>query len=236
MILSLIGMSGSGKTHWSRKLAEAGYERLGCDDRIGPRLAAEGHLKGTGGIESVARWMGQPYEPGYAAREAAYLAAERGAVGEMLDVIESGLNRTHDGEPAQERAAKLAIDTTGSFVYLGEEICRRLQAQTTIVYLETSPEELELMFRQYLADPKPVVWNDAFRRRDGESDEQALARCYQVLLQTRRGLYDQFATVKLSAARLRLAQPGAGEFLRLVQQQLDLRQESRTQRQSDDRP
>ena len=222
MILSLIGMSGSGKTHWSRRLAEAGYECIGCDDRIEQRLAAEGRLRGAGGIERVARWMGQPYEPGFAAHEAAYLAAERGVVSEILALLE------------RDPVAKLAIDTTGSVVYLGEEISRRLQAQTTIVYLETSPEQLELMFRQYIADPKPVVWRDAFQRRDGESDQQALKRCYRDLLQSRRALYARYATVKLSAAHLREAQPSVGEFLRLVQQQIGAQRESKARKPSDD--
>ena len=228
MLLSLIGMSGSGKTHWSRKLAEAGYERIGCDDRIEQRLTEAGHLNGRGGIGSVAGWLGQPHETGFAQREAAYLAAERAVVNDILDKIDRGIDTG--------RATNLAIDTTGSVIYLGEEICRRLQAQTTIVYLETSPEELEEMFRQYLADPKPVMWSDAFRRREGETDQAALQRCYRDLLHTRRALYTLYATVKLSARWLREAQPSAGEFLHLIQQQLNAPQRFKVQRQSDNRP
>lgn len=228
MILSLIGMSGSGKTHWSRKLAEAGYARIGCDDRIERRLAHQGHLTGSGGIERVARWMGQPYEPGYAAREGAYLAAERAVVNDILDKIDLGIDAG--------RVTNLAIDTTGSVIYLGEEACRQLQAQTTVVYLETSPDEMEEMFRQYLADPKPVMWSDAFRRREGETDQQALQRCYRDLLHKRRALYGLYAAVKFPAGWLRETQPDAGEFLRLIHQQLNAQRRFKIQRPSDNRP
>jgi len=234
MILSLIGMSGSGKTHWSRRLAEAGYERIGCDDRIEQRLTEAGHLNGTGGIGGVARWLGQPYEPGFAQREAAYLAAERAVVNEILDKFDPA--RVNDLTIDAGRATNLAIDTTGSVVYLGEDTCRRLQAQTTILYLETSPEEMEEMFRQYLADPKPVMWSDAFRRREGETDHQALQRCYRDLLHMRCALYGLYATVKLSAGWLRELQPDTGEFLRLIHQQLDAQRRFTIQRPADNRP
>jgi shikimate kinase len=232
MIISLVGMSGSGKTHWSRKLAQAGYERLGCDDLIERRLADAGHMKSSGGIESVARWMGQPYEAGFARREAAYLAAESAVVNGILDTIER--SRKPDGETGL--AAKLAIDTTGSVIYLGEETCRRLQALTTIVYLETAPAEMEEMFGRYLADPKPVVWSGAFQRRGGEADQQALDRCYRDLLHARRAMYGLYAAVKIPAAWLREAQPDAAEFLHLIGQQLSGQRRFKDQRPSSTRP
>src|ERR1035437_10192105 len=37
--LSLIGMSGAGKSHWARKLAAAGFRVIGIDDRIERKLA-----------------------------------------------------------------------------------------------------------------------------------------------------------------------------------------------------
>src|SRR5260370_1703502 len=58
--LALIGMSGAGKTFWTKKLTAAGYPGVSCDDRIeqklAPRLAAGGHT----GINGVAAWVGLP--------------------------------------------------------------------------------------------------------------------------------------------------------------------------------
>src|SRR5260370_29023 len=58
--LALIGMSGAGKTFWTKKLTAAGYPGVSCDDRIeqklAPRLAAGGHA----GINGVGAGMGWP--------------------------------------------------------------------------------------------------------------------------------------------------------------------------------
>ena len=180
MIVSLIGMSGSGKTYWSCRLADFGFQRISCDDRIENELRSQLSLDACSGIKGVARWMGQPYEPGYREREAAYLAAETKVVQEILETLVRGMTRD------------LVIDTTGSVVHTGEELCRGLPAQSTVVYLENSPTDFELMFEQYLKDPKPVVWADLFRPQENETNGAALARCYKELLQYRKALYEKY--------------------------------------------
>jgi len=85
--LALVGMSGSGKTFWSRKLAAAGWTTVSCDDliekRLAPRLAAGGYS----GLNGVAAWMGWPDSPTYAERESEYLAEEIAVVDEFLGVL-----------------------------------------------------------------------------------------------------------------------------------------------------
>ena len=94
--LALVGMSGSGKTFWTRKLAAAGWRPVCCDDlieqRLAPRLAAGGYS----GINGVAAWMGWPNSVTYAQREAEYLAEEVGVMDEFLNDLQketSGLRR-----------------------------------------------------------------------------------------------------------------------------------------------
>ncbi len=65
MIVCLIGMSGSGKAYWSRKLADHGFQRIRCDGPIEELLQSEPHLGRYSGIRGAAPWMGQPDEPGY---------------------------------------------------------------------------------------------------------------------------------------------------------------------------
>src|SRR5215475_7699969 len=100
--LALIGMSGAGKTFWSRQLAAAGHPAISCDDkieqRLAPRLASGGHS----GINGVAAWMGWPDSPTYAERESEYLSAE-------IAVLEEVLN---DLPRLPEKS--LVLDTTGS--------------------------------------------------------------------------------------------------------------------------
>jgi shikimate kinase len=174
-------MSGAGKSHWSQKLAAAGFRVIGVDDRIEEKLAPElaaGKYQGIGG---VAAWMGWPDEPTYRQRENKYLQYEVDCMGQALDEIEAS------------SGAGTIVDTTGSVVYTGEEICRRMQSLTTVVYLEASPEEEKLLIARYLSDPKPVLWGDQFDKRPGESSQDAIARCYPQLLAHRKTLYQRYA-------------------------------------------
>src|SRR5580693_8796488 len=86
--LALIGMSGAGKTFWTKKLSAEGWNAICCDDcierKLAPRLAAGGYS----GIDGVAAWMGWPDAAKYAQREAQYLEEEIHALGEVLTSLE----------------------------------------------------------------------------------------------------------------------------------------------------
>lgn len=174
-------MSGAGKSHWSQKLAAAGFRAIGVDDRIEEKLAPELAAGGYRGIGGVAAWMGWPDDPAYREREKKYLECEIKSMGEALDEIQAS------GEEG------IILDTTGSVVYTGDAICRRMQSLTTVVYLEASPEEEKVLIARYLSDPKPVLWGDQFALRPGESTPDAIARSYPQLLAHRKQLYERYA-------------------------------------------
>jgi shikimate kinase len=200
-------MSGAGKSHWAQKLAAAGFRAIGVDDRIEKKLAPELAAGGYRGIGGVAAWMGWPDDPAYREREKKYLGYEVESMGAALDEIQvSGEEGT-------------ILDTTGSVVYTGEEICRRMQNLTTVVYLEASPAEEELLIARYLSDPKPVLWGDQFVHRPGESTQEAIARCYSHLIAHRKKLYERYAHRILSMDLLRNLNLDARGFLELLEGQ-----------------
>ena len=205
--LSFIGMSGSGKSHWAQKLAGAGFRVISVDDRIEKKLASALASGGHRGIGGVAAWMGWPDDPAYREREKKYLECEVKAMGEALDEIQAS------GEEGT------ILDTTGSVVYTGEEICRRMQNLTTVVYLEASRAEEELLIARYLSDPKPVLWGDQFVQRSGETTHDAIARCYPQLIAHRRKLYERYAHRVVSMDLLRDANLNARGFLELLEEQ-----------------
>jgi shikimate kinase len=205
--LSFIGMSGAGKSHWAQKLAGAGFRVISIDERIEKKLAsalAAGRHRGIGG---VAAWMGWPDDPAYRESEKKYLQYEVKAMGEALDEIEAS------GEEGT------ILDTTGSVVYTGEEICRRMQNLTSVVYLEASRAEEELLIARYLSDPKPVLWGDQFVQRPGETTHDAIARCYSQLIAHRRKLYERYAHSIVSMDLLRNVNLDARGFLELLEGQ-----------------
>jgi shikimate kinase len=203
--LSLIGMSGAGKSHWAQKLAAAGFRIIGIDDLIEKKLAPELAAHGHRGIGGVAAWMGWPDDPSYREREKKYLEREVKSMGEALDEIQAS------GEDG------IILDTTGSVVYTGEEICRRMQTLTTVVYFEASPAEEELLIARYLSDPKPVLWDDQFVQSAGELTQNAIARCYPQLIAHRKKLYENYAHRIVSMDLLRNVNLDARGFLELVE-------------------
>jgi shikimate kinase len=179
--LSLIGMSGAGKSHWSQKFAGAGFSVIGVDDRIEEKLAPELAGEGHSGIGGVAAWMGWPDSPTYREREKKYLEYEVESMNEALNEIESSSDQG------------IILDTTGSVVYTGDPICRRMQKLTRVVYLEASPEEESLLIDRYLSNPKPVLWGGQFVPRSGEAILDAIARCYPQLIAHRKEMYKRYA-------------------------------------------
>ncbi len=205
--LSLIGMSGAGKSYWAQKLAGAGFRVLSIDDRIEQNLSPELAAGGYRGIGGVAAWMGWPSDATYREREKKYLEYEKKSMDEAMEEIQSS------GEQGT------ILDTTGSVVYTGEEICRRMQSLTTVVYLAATPAEEEVLTARYLSDPKPVLWGDQFEQRAGESAQDAVARCYPKLLAHRKKLYESCAHRIVSMGLLEKGDLDARGFLELLERQ-----------------
>jgi len=202
--LALIGMSGAGKTFWSRLLASAGHPAVSCDDKIEERLASRLRAGGYSGINGVAAWMGWPDSPNYAERESQYLSDEIAVLEEVLT------NLSHAPEKS------LVLDTTGSVIYTGNHHLMRLRKLMTVVHLAASPQEQQLLIERYLNDPKPVLWRGAFQPRDGETPRQTVARCYPNLIAARRQSYAALAHCTVEVAQLRELPPDASVFLTLI--------------------
>jgi shikimate kinase len=189
--LALIGMSGAGKTFWTKKLAATGIPAISCDDRIERRLAPRLAAGGYAGINGVAAWMGWPDSTTYAEREADYLAEEIHTLDEILQQLET------------QKEQSLVLDTTGSVIYTGNHLLMRLRRHMTVVHLAASAEEQQLLIERYLNDPKPVLWRGAFQPKPGETPRKTVARCYPMLIAARRQSYEALAHCTLAVADLR---------------------------------
>jgi shikimate kinase len=218
--IALVGMSGAGKTFWTKRLAASGRPSISCDDgieeRLRSRLAAGGHA----GINGVAAWMGWPDSPTYAQCEADYLSEEIGVLDEVLTQLE------------RDRTRELILDTTGSVIYTGNNVLMRLRRLMTVVYLAASAEEQQLLIQRYLTDPKPVLWRGAFQPKRDETPRETVARCYPALIAARRQSYEALAHCTVPVAELqaisrdtsieaaRDASLGADAFLEKIRQKL----------------
>jgi shikimate kinase len=188
MRIALIGMSGSGKSFWSSVLSRRGFQAFGCDDDIGRRLIETGEISDPS-IDSLGRWMGFPFDSGFAQREGRYLALEYAVMDELLTDLETRC--------ADETATPIVIDTTGSVIYTGETMMQRLRRQSVVIYLSLPLAHRKALRRAYQKNPRPVVWQQHFRKRSGEKDLDALKRCYDDLLESRELLYRQYAHLEI---------------------------------------
>ena len=202
--LALIGMSGAGKTFWTKRLAASGYPAVSCDDRIEQKLAPRLAAGGYAGINGVAAWMGWPDSATYTERESEYLAEEIHTLDEILTELE------------KQPEKSLVLDTTGSVIYTGNNLLMRLRRQMTIVHLAASTEEQQLLIERYLNDPKPVLWRGAFQPRAGEKPHDTVVRCYPALIAARRQSYAALAHCTLQVAALREAALDAPAFLKMI--------------------
>lgn len=206
MRISLIGMSGSGKSDWSAKLSVYGFRRICCDELIAARLSQELE-RPDGTTRGLGEWMGFPYERNYQDREAQYLAWEMRVVAEIVGLLESNGN-----DPGEN----VVVDTTGSIIYAGDRIISALRGLTTMVYFPVPSEVQAQMLKQYMATPRPVLWRGLFRKSPGETNEQALARCYPDLLRSRETLYQRYADVSINYYKRNQEGFGVEEFLREI--------------------
>ena len=202
--IALIGMSGAGKSFWSRCIAKSGTPAISCDDRIEKKLAPRLAAGGYAGINGVAAWMGWPDSATYAEREVQYLAEEISTLDEILSELE------------RNRRQSLVLDTTGSVIYTGNHLLHRLRKLMTVVYLAASDAEQQLLIERYLSDPKPVLWRGAFQARAGEAPRETVARCYPHLLQARQQSYAALAHVTLPVSALRELAHSCEAFLQLL--------------------
>lgn len=188
--IAFIGMSNVGKTRVSKSLAKAGVvTRFEIDEEIGKQLKLES-------INSVAEWMGFPYEARYLGAEEHYLALEDAAT-------EKAMN---------ELKAPCALDTTGSVIYLPHKTLKTMKEEWLVVHIATVPSDVEELYKSFMSNPKPVVWNGMYEEHVGETHEVALRRSYRMLLKDRIERYRKLADVSIPRFELYKAKTPTAVF------------------------
>ena len=187
LFVSLVGMSNVGKSYIAGHLAaDLKFANHCIDDLIEAMLKPFLEGKGFKGIDGVAAWMGQPYETQYSETQRLYLGFEEASMRGIESL--TGQNRV--------------IDTTGSVVYLPEAVLGNLKERTLVVYLEATDNIKHALFARYISNPKPVIWGTSFNRKPGESELEALKRCYPQLLEYRDAEYRKLADVAIPCSVL----------------------------------
>ncbi|MDX9850568.1 MAG: hypothetical protein RBT01_08685 [Anaerolineaceae bacterium] len=201
MFLTLIGMSGTGKSYWSKKLETHGFKRFGCDDLITLQFAQRlGHSDTTD--FNMHQWVGYPDEETYADRAQQYLQAEEDVLCEII----AYLNKAGQHE-------NIVIDSTGSVIYMQPKILDAITHLTSMIYLDITPQDFDRMLKYYLENPVAIIWNGFFQPLPRESRQETFARCYPQLIKSRERKYKALAQVTIAASLHRNDNTSVEQFL-----------------------
>jgi hypothetical protein len=169
--ITLMGMSGVGKTELAWMLEKAGWHHYNCDYLIGTKYLKD-ELAETVGAEvksddlsPLSKYIGQIGKGGlplfeFKRRQKQYIEAERKAL--------------YDMRPAIAKAEKRIVnDSTGSICEIEDEkLFKRLAGDSLFVYIKAGPEEEAALVERAMADPKPLyfppakfdVWLDEYMK------------------------------------------------------------------------
>jgi len=193
--IALIGMSNIGKSHTARRIAKVGgFTHYDVDALIQEKM-------GNPSMEAMAKWMGQPYEDGYAQKAAEYLSLE-----------------TELTLAADQQGGNQVLDTTGSVIHIDDGALKTIKNNHLIIYIQANPDDFEMLTKRYFKYPKPTIWAQSYRPNAGLSHEQSLLSSYPMLLKRRTTLYEAMADITLSAAKLSNPALEDAEILSLFRQ------------------
>lgn len=223
--ITLMGMSGVGKSHFSQRLANWGWRRYSCDAEIGRALLGNHGDQDIGALSAFLGRLGDPGKGGLALdefkrRQRLYYEAEMDALRRVGDEIQSG-------EP------HFVNDSTGSLCEIEEDtVIRHVGENSIVVYIEASPLHEEEVLKRALRAPKPIffppskfdLWVAQYLAENGLNDANAIDPdsffrwVFPVLFRDRLPKYQAIADrygVTISSEDLKTVQSEA-DFLRLI--------------------
>ena len=184
--IALIGMSNIGKSHFAVRLSrEFEFKSIEVDAVIQSKL-------GKSSMDDHAKWLGQPYSEGYAARETEAMKLETAATQEAMDLC------LKDGNHI--------LDAPGSVIYVDEPVLNRLKETFWLVYIEASEDDIDRLKELYISSPKPLIWKYNFDRSLGRTEHLSVMASYSGLLKSRATTYRQIADITLPARPLFLGE------------------------------
>ena len=151
--ITLMGMSGVGKTHWAWALEKDGWHHYNHDYLIGTKYLADelGDSVKSDDLGALSDYVGQVGRGSiplaeFKRRQARYIEAERQSLYDMCDVI--------DASPD-----KFVNDSTDSICEIEDEALFKTVADHTLfVYIRAGKEEEDALIAQSFHEPKPLYF------------------------------------------------------------------------------
>ncbi|MEM6811511.1 MAG: hypothetical protein AAF549_03495 [Pseudomonadota bacterium] len=166
-VITLMGMSGVGKTHLSLMLAQQGWKHYFCDLEIGRFFLKDEIEKALGednqitadDLSQLSRYIGRvgnpekgglPYDI-FMKRQQEYYMAECGALLKLQDVINKATRSGYTNTVNDSTGSLCEIDNDTLFEFIDEN--------SLIVYIEASEEEKQTVLKRAQEYPKPMFFS-----------------------------------------------------------------------------
>ena len=162
-VITLMGMSGVGKTYLSLILAEQGWFHYSCDLEIGTKylgteieqtLGEKNHIVAEN-LSQLSRYVGQLGEGGlslaeFKRRQQQYMKAECQSLHDLQDVVRGAVV---DG------AINIVNDSTGSFCEIDNDtLLDSVDENSLIVYIKANADEEKEVLKRAQDYPKPMFF------------------------------------------------------------------------------
>jgi len=233
-VITLIGMSGVGKSYISQQLAEWGWYRYSCDENIGADLIGKPELSEAEVLDALAKLVGRlgSRDKGglclreFRKRQSSYYHAECRSL-LFLD--------RHIAKAEGEGFDQFVHDSTGSFCEIEDEVVLESVGDLSeVCYIEASPEHEAEVVDRAQKHPKPLFfppskfmgWYDGFMSEHGLSDDQDIdpdtfsrwvfPKLFEQRLPKYKKLADKFGYTVPSSALADVT--SADEFLEVTKQ------------------
>jgi shikimate kinase len=190
MKITLIGMSTVGKSYWSQKFVDAGFERIDLDNIIADYLAA--YTGNTESFDTMNQWLGLPDEPRYAEHEKIFMKMEEDALKYAISILENA-----------DKNANIIVDTGGSLVYTPPQYWQLFKQYVRVIYLKMDKTIHQTLIDNYLRDPRAMIWNGCFQPKQGETRHETYSRSYSDLIAGREEFYEIYADTTFEYAEHR---------------------------------
>ena len=193
--IALIGMSNVGKSYTATRLAEHyEFSLIEVDKLIRTDMGHES-------MKDFAEWQGQPFTSGYAEREEISIEKETIATKSAIS----------------SKKSNTLIDTTGSVIYVKEDVLEELVNNFYVVYIQVHESHIERLKNDYFSNPKPLIWNNHYRKINTKSLIESLFACYPELLEARRKAYENIADKIISSSKILDKKTDINELFKLLQ-------------------
>ena len=147
--VTLLGMSGAGKTHFSQRLAEWGWTHYSNDFEIAKRLGIEVSVDDLSALSTFIGQVGDETKGGspldeFKRRQKMYIDAEMDVLRDMGASISD---------------APFVNDSTGSFCEVpDEDLIAQVAEKTKLVYIETDEASHQDVIARAVQYPKPLYF------------------------------------------------------------------------------